>query len=241
MTPSHETLKDTFPPTQWSLVQTAEKPKALEQLCQTYWSPIYSFLRATGHAPADAEDLTQSFFADLIHHGGLSRANKDQGKLRFFLLGALKRHLSAVHRHQSRQKRGGNVDHLPLALSESDFADAEHQYASQPVDELTPDLLFERRWVLDLLQRSQQRLRADYERSGKLKEYDLLKGAALNSDPIDHPAVAKALGVKEASLRVLIHRMRKNLRAAFKDEIADTVTDRSELDEEYQRLLQIFS
>jgi len=232
---------DVFPPTRWSLVRTSAQPEALEELCRAYWRPIYSFLRRSGYSAPDAEDLTQSFFSDLIRNEGLSRANEHAGKLRSFLLGSLKRHLSAAKRHESRQKRGANAEHLPFAQSEMDFSNAEHQYASLPADELTPDILFERRWVLDILHRAQERLLNDYEKSGKRKEYELLKGAAMNSEAIDHLEISRTLGVKEATVRVLVHRMRKNLRAAFKEQIAQTVADRSEIDEEYHRLLQIFS
>lgn len=230
-----------FPVTRWSLIQTSADPESLELICATYWRPVYSFLRHNGHSREDAEDFTQSFFSELLKKGSLDRAEQEKGKLRSFLLGALKRHLSRENQHKNRQKRGGGAVHLALPTSEMDFQDAENQYASLPVDDQSPDLVFERRWTIELLLRAHQRLERDYQAAGKEKEYHLLKSAVEETSEIDAENAARELGVKEASVRVLIHRLRKNFRAAFKEEIANTVVDRTEVDQEYQRLLQVFS
>jgi len=230
-----------FPPTRWSLIQSAADSKSLEVICATYWRPVYGFLRRNGHSREDAEDFTQSFFSEFVTVGSLDRIAREKGKLRSFLLGALKRHLAREHRHKNRQKRGGGAVHLALAVSEMDFQEAEHQYVSLPADERSPDLVFERRWTIELLLKAHQRLERDYQAAGKEAEYQLLKSAVEVASEIDSKAVARKLGVKEASVRVLIHRLRKNFRAAFKEEIAETVGDRKEVEEEYQRLLAVFS
>jgi RNA polymerase sigma-70 factor (ECF subfamily) len=230
-----------FPPTRWSLVVTAARPEALEELCLIYWQPVYHFLRSSGRSAEDAEDLTQSFFADLLKGDAFARARQECGKLRSFLLGALKRHLEQDRRFRMREKRAADRPHLPLATSEMDFEDAEHHYVAQPVDELTPEMLFERRWVLELLTRAHRRLQRDYESAGKGREYRLLKGAVMTTGDLDGAEAARALGVKEASVRVLVHRMRRNFRAAFKEEIAETVSSRDEVESEYHRLLCVFS
>ena len=227
--------------TKWSLVLTAPQPEAIEELCTIYWKPIYGYIRQSGRSPEDAEDLTQSFFADLLDHDGFSRANKEYGRLRSFLLGALKRHLELVKRSQLRQKRGAGAQHLPIANFESDFNDTEHLYVAQPVDDLSPEKVFERRWALDLINLAHQRLQRDYKATGKGKEYALLKNRVMTPGDVDNAEVARELGVKEASVRVLIHRMRKNFRAAFREEIANTLDDRENVDEEYRLLLQVFS
>ena len=131
--------------------------------------------------------------------------------------------------------------HLPLATSEVDFEEAEHQFSAHPVDDLSPDRVFERRWVVELLLKAHRRLQRDYEIAGKEREYQLLRPAVDVVGAVDPAEVAPKLGVKEASVRVLIHRMKRNFRAAFKDEIAETVSDRSQVEEEYQRLIQVFS
>ena len=210
-------------------------------ICATYWRPVYGFLRRNGHSKEDAEDFTQSFFSVVLEEGSLGRAEEEKGKLRSFLLGALKRHLSKEHQHKNRKKRGGGVVHLAFPHSEMDFQEAENQYASLPVDDRSPDLIFEQRWTIELLLKAHLRLERDYQSAGKEKEYRLLKSAVEVTSEIDTVTVARELGVKEASVRVLVHRLRKNFRAAFKDEIANTVGDRNETEREYQRLLQVFS
>ncbi|YCM42904.1 hypothetical protein V2O64_16470 [Verrucomicrobiaceae bacterium 227] len=230
-----------FPQTRWSLVVTAARPEALEELCEIYWRPVYHFLRRSGRSQEDAEDLTQSFFAELVQGDCLSRARQEKGKLRSFLLGALKRHLSAGRKFDLRAKRGGGALHLPMASSELDFDDVEHHYAAQPVDERSPDRIFEQRWVVELLERAHRRLRVDYAATGKEQEYELLKASVMTTGEVAGSEVARKLKVKEASVRVMVHRLRRNFRAAFKDEIAETVADRSEVEEEFLRLLEVFS
>ena len=219
----------------------ADRPDALNELCLVYWTPVYHFLRRSGHSSENAEDLTQSFFAELVKGDVFSRADENSGKLRTYLLGALKRHLSQEQRFHGRQKRGGNVPHYPLATSEFDFEQAEHQYAAQPADEVTPDRLYERRWVTELLLRAIGRLQHDYESAGRGREFSLLKEAVMSTGSVDCAQAARELGVKEASIRVLIHRLRRNFRAAFKDEIAATVSTHAEVETEYRRLLHGFS
>ena len=227
--------------TKWSLIRTSSRPEALEELCLIYWKPIYGFIRRSGRSPEDAEDLTQSFFADLLGNEGFARAKEEHGRMRSFLLGSLKRHLELAKRSQLRQKRGAGAYHLPLANFETDFEDAEHQYAAQPVDNLTPDKVFERRWVLDLFDLAHQRLKHDYDSSGKGQEYALLKNLVMTPGEVDSAQIARSLGVKEASVRVLVHRLRKNFRAAFKEEIANTLDTREEVNDEYKLLLEVFS
>ena len=223
------------------MVRTAAQPEGLEELCLVYWRPIYGFIRRSGRSPEDAEDLTQGFFVGLIKDDGFSRAREQEGRLRSFLLGCLKRHLKSEWQFQSRQKRGGGVPVLPLAGSEMDFEEAEHHYVAMPVEELTPERIFEQRWVFDLLARAHRRLEGDYRGAGKGQEYELLKGVVMMEGEMDGREVARALKVKEATVRVMVHRLRRNFRAAFKEEIAQTVTSRAEVEEEYQRLLEIFS
>ena len=213
----------------------------MEELCGIYWRPVYLFLRRSGRSPEDAEDLTQSFFAELLQGDWLSRARKEKGKLRSFLLGALKRHLTAGKKFDHCAKRGGGALHVPMASSELDFGDVEHEYAAQPVDEMSPDKVFEQRWVMELLDRAHRRLHADYAATGKEQEYELLKSTVMTTGEFDGVEVARKLRVKEATVRVMVYRLRRNFRAAFKDEIAETVADRSEVEGEFLRLLEVFS
>ena len=239
---SEKTTEARFPRTSWSLVQRTGEHGALNDLCTLYWRPVYVFLRRRGHRPSDAEDLTQSFFTSIVENDMFVRGCPKKGRFRTFLLGALKRHVTNHWRHEGRQKRGGQYEHLPLATSEMDFQDAEARYAAEPADTLTPEHVFERRWVVELLERAGKRLRYDYEATGKGREYELLQTVLGTHQPtVDLASIGKELGIKEASVRVLIHRLRRNFRAAFRDEIAQTVNSHEEVEEEFQRLLSIFS
>ncbi|GHC63075.1 RNA polymerase subunit sigma-24 [Roseibacillus persicicus] len=238
-----ETQGQTFPVTRWSLVVAAGESveNALEEICLLYWKPIYSFLRRSGHSSCDAEDITQTFLTELLRDNALERASRGKGRLRSFLLGSLKRHLTARHRYENAEKRGGGTKALALANSELDFNEAEHQFANMPASGASPDQLFDQRWVLQLLARAHRRLKADYQAVGKGLEYELLKSAVTNTEEMDAPQVAKKLKVAPSTVRVLVHRLRKNFRAAFRDEIAETVSCRSEVDAEFEDLLKSFS
>ena len=214
---------------------------SLNELCGIYWKPVYGFIRRSGFDPADAEDLTQSFFSKLLTDESLTRADEEKGMLRSFLLGAVKRHLVDFRRHRGAVKRGAEYEHLPVAVSELDFEEAEHQYAELPTDVLTPDKLFDQKWALDLLARAHRKVRGVYEKSGKGQEYELLKGAVATSGELDYAQAAKTLKVSPGHVRVLAHRLRKNFRAAAKDEIADTVSSLADVDEELADLLNVFS
>ena len=239
---SEEATAAHFPQTNWSLVQRTAEHEGLNDLCTLYWRPVYGFLRRRGHGPSDAEDLTQSFFASMVKDETFKRVSSEKGRFRSFVLGALKRHVSSHRRHEGRQKRGGNYEHVPIATSEMDFQDAEARYAAEPLDSHTAERVFERRWVVELLERASTRLRHDYEATGRGREYALLQTALGTQKPgLNLANIGEELGIKEASVRVLIHRLRRNFRAAFRDEIARTVSDHEEVEQEFQRLLSVFS
>ncbi len=232
-----------FPATRWSMIVSASDSgeDALEELCRIYWRPIYGFLRRSGSSHEDAEDVTQSFLAKLIQSGSLSRADREKGKLRSFLLGALKHHLADRHRFDHREKRGGGAKHLPLVVTELDFENAEHHYIEHPVEEKSPDLIFDQSWAINILRRAHERVEQDYQTGGKLQEYQCLKPALATTREIDAEAAARSLGVAPGTVRVLVHRLRQNFRAALRDEVADTVTTREEVTEELRYLLEVFA
>jgi hypothetical protein len=137
---------ETFKTTHWSVVLSAGHDsesvarQALEQLCQAYWFPLYAYVRRQGQAPDDAQDLTQEFFARFLERGAFARADRERGRFRTYLLTSLKRFLQEEWRRANRQKRGGGMTFVPLAGE-----DAENRYAAEPRDELSPDLLYDRR------------------------------------------------------------------------------------------------
>lgn len=232
-----------FPVTRWSLVLSAseEGADALEQLCELYWRPVYGFLRRSGYGKQDAEDLTQTFLVRFVKGGSFPDRETVKGKLRSYLLGALKRHLIDYQRQRNAAKRGSGQEMVPLASSEKDFEDAEYRYAEQPVDEVSPDVIFDQSWVLELLERTHAKLRRHYSRAGKEKEYELLKPVLVARDEVDYEQVAAELKVSRSSARVFAMRLRRTFRAALKEEVAETVESREQVDEELRELLQVFS
>ena len=233
-------LESNFPPTRWSLVSANADDASEGVLCDLYWRPIFVHLRQRGWKREDAEDITQSFFLRLTKDRTFFAADREKGKLRTFLLGALQRHLVDHLRFEGRLKRGGDVEHVPLAISEGDFDDAENRYVTVADESATAEELFDRAWALDLLTRTHERLAKDYERAGKLREYETLKPALTVGGSVDTEIASGSLGVKPGSVRVLVHRLRQNFRDALRDETAQTLASRADVDLELKFLCEIF-
>ena len=227
-----------FATTHWSVVLAAGRPKsasyrkALETLCQTYWFPLYAYLRRHGCNSHEAQDYTQAFFTALLDKGGLGLADPKRGKFRSFLLASLKHFLSNERAHARAKKRGGGRKALSL-----DFKNAESQYALEPRDELSPEKLFERSWALTVLDRTMARLQAEAVSTNKQKSFERLK-SYLTADKASAPyrEVAKDLDITEGAVRVAVHRLRKRYRELLRDEIAQTVTSDDKIDEEIRDL-----
>ena len=233
-------MEGKFPPTRWSLVSSDADQENEETLCRLYWRPIFIHLRQRGWSREDAEDLSQSFFLRLTSDRTFFNADQEKGKLRTFLLGALQRHLVDHLRYTGRQKRGGATEHIPLAITDSEFDDAEHHYITAVDDGASPEELFDRAWALDLLTRTHQRLASDYERAGKSREYETLKPALAVDGSVDSASAGRDLGIKQTSVRVLVHRLRQNFRAALRDETAQTLNSRADVDLELSHLREVF-
>lgn len=228
-----------FHTTRWSLVFQAgqkdspQQQAALAALCQAYWYPLYAFVRRGGKPPADAEDLTQQFFARLLERNFLDRADRNKGRFRSFLLAAMKHFLADEHDRATAQKRGGGRSVVSL-----DASAAEERYRLEPVDRLTPERLFARRWALTVLEQTLARLRREYESAGKGALFDRLKaGLTGQSDAAGYAAVAAALGSTEGAIKVAAHRLRQRYRALLRAEIAATVSSDDEVEDEIGELL----
>lgn len=226
-----------FHTTRWSVVLRARDHAAptadesLESLCRQYWPPLYAYVRRRGHAPHDAKDLTQEFFARLLGKNWLAAADRGQGKLRAFLLTAMKRFLANEWDRSHALKRGGLNTVCSL-----DSDEVEHLLAASAT--LPDESAFDRGWALTLLQAVLGRLRAEYELAGKLREYELLKPTltAARGD-IDYDAIATELKVLPASARSVIHRLRKRFRELFREEVAGTVATAEDIDDEMRSLV----
>jgi RNA polymerase sigma-70 factor (ECF subfamily) len=230
-----------FPVTRWTIVTAAQgrgvpASRALNELCARYWMPVYSFIRRKGNPPADAEDLTQGFFAELLSRGSLDTVGADKGRLRTFLLKAVTRHLSHAYERSRAAKRGGQVPVLSL-----DFATAEGQFLAEPSHHLTPDLEFERQWALSLLERALAVVRTAAEEAGRLDVYEALKGLiSLDTATDAYEDIAARLGMSAGAVKVAAHRLRQSFRAALRELIADTVTTEEEIDDEIRHLFTVF-
>jgi DNA-directed RNA polymerase specialized sigma24 family protein len=207
--------------------------KALEELCRAYWYPLYAFVRNRGYAPADAQDLTQSFFAQFIERGGFAAADRERGRFRTYLLGAMK-HFLANEWHRARtKKRGGGLNFL-----EWDALEPEARYALEPAQSSDPDLDYDREWALELIARAKEKLRQESEADGKGKLFEALKKSLTGDEPA-RSETASRLGMSESALKAAVHRLRQRYRELLRAEIAETVSTRKEIDDEMRYLVEV--
>jgi RNA polymerase sigma-70 factor (ECF subfamily) len=227
-----------FATTHWSLVVAARDPSgpearaALAELCSIYWYPLYAFIRRQGFTADQAQDLTQELFLRLLEKDALMAVDRAKGRFRSFLLAACQ-HFLANERDRARaKKRGGDRRFLSI-----DFREADSRFDREPGHCETPEKLFERRWALTLLDRVLGFLYAEYETEGKSHLFEKLKGRLTGSaDAIPHAEAAVDLGMTEGAIKVAAHRLRRRFRALLREEIARTVTDPGQIDEEIQSL-----
>ena len=222
-----------FPHTRWSLVLAAtrkdaqESAAALEAVCRAYWPPLYAYVRRCGQSPHDAQDFTQEFFRRLLEKRWLDSADREKGRLRTFLIVALKNFMNKEWRRESAQRRGGGQ-----ARVQFDTAFAESRA-------LAPDETFDRQWALTLLNLTVERLQREFSAAGKPTDFEALKDCLMAArGTMDYAAVAARLGVNEGAARVAAHRLRKRFRELFREEISQTLADGVDVDGEVRRLEQ---
>jgi RNA polymerase sigma-70 factor (ECF subfamily) len=226
-----------FPATRWSLILAARDAaapgarKALAELCQTYWYPLYAFVRRQGHAHEAAQDLTQEFLTRLLEKDGFASVDPERGRFRSFLLAACKHFLANEYDRATAQRRGGGRPVLPF-----DFSDAEGRYGREPAHGLTPERLFDRRWALALLDAVLVRLRREYETAGKGELFERLQGQLTGEGGRPYAEEAAALGMREGAVKVAAHRLRLRYRELLRDEIGQTLADPAEVDDEIRAL-----
>ena len=238
--PKYSTLSSAgrFATTHWSVILAAsdsastQHEPALSTLCQTYWFPLYAYLRRRGYDSHQAEDYTQGFFAGILERKGLQRADPKYGKFRSFLLACLKNFLADEWDRSQAQKRGGDKKTLSL-----DFNAAASRYEREPEHSLSPEKLFERSWALTILTRAMERLRAESAASDKQRLFDCLKiYLTAEKDAISYRDVAEKLEMTEGAVKVAVHRLRQRYRELVREEIAQTVTTEAQVDEEIRDL-----
>jgi RNA polymerase sigma-70 factor (ECF subfamily) len=206
---------------------------ALSELCAAYWMPVYAFIRRKGHSREQSEDLSQAFFTRVLEHGTLLEARRERGRFRSFLLASVTHFLANEWDRSQTRKRGG--DYTTLSF---DFECGEETYHREPYHELTPEALFTRQWATALLDRVLGGLSGEYARKGQGAQFELLR--AFLTDDQDRGAyhqVAEELGMRDAAVRTAVHRLRRRYGELLRQEIAATVVDAEEVDDEIRFLL----
>jgi RNA polymerase sigma factor (sigma-70 family) len=234
---------DIFATTHWTVVlaagrrHTPQADRALEELCRTYWFPLYAYVRRRRHEKEDAEDLVQAFFTRFLAKNYLEGLSAERGRFRAFLLASLKNFLANEWDKSQRQKRGGGVQHLSL-----DWQTADSKFQVAASSEPSPDQAFDREWALALLSKVIECLQAECVADGKAKLFAQLKVfLAEGKGETAQSEVAKALGMEEGAVRVAVHRLRKRYRQLLRDEIANTLSDPAMVDEEMRALFGAFA
>jgi RNA polymerase sigma factor (sigma-70 family) len=229
-----------FTTTHWSVVLEAqsESPaaqEALEKLCRIYWRPIYSFVQRQGIDPAEAEDLTQGFFADLLEHRSLSAVRREKGHFRSYLLGALKHFLADERRRAMAIKRGKGQRLVPL-----EELSAGERLEIEPADPVTAEQIYERRWASTVLERALRRSKDEYRAAGNAALFDSLKqllpdepGAPSQAD------IAMQLGMTENAVRQAFYRFRHRYQLLLREEIAHTVATPGDIEDELRHLIAV--
>lgn len=232
--------RQAFVTTHWSVVLTAARSDttqardALAKLCQTYWHPLYTYVRRRGYSPEDAEDLTQSFFAALLERKAVSTVSPEKGRFRSFLLASLNHFLSDEWDKARAQKRGGGK------IVSFDTQTAESWLEQVPAQNLTPEKAFEMRWAITLLEQVYRKLEEEHRQQGKTELFEVLRTTLAgpgNSAP--YAELGQRLGQNEGAVKVAVHRLRQRYRALLRTTIAETVATDAEVEEELRYLLRI--
>ena len=231
-----------FPSTSWSEIEdlngsVTQADKALESLCRKYWYPVYAFLRMRGHGFEDAQDVTQGFFAYMLKLGSFSDARREKGRLRNFLLKAVKNYEANWFRSRRTKKAGGEFE-----IVSYEWLAAEKRFSEEPKDIDSPDYLFDRRWATIIFENSLKQLREEYVSRGKKVLFDTL------SVYLDHASIepsrkgiAEELGMTIDAVHMAVWRLRERRRQLLRLQIAETVNSVDDIDSEISELIGIFS
>jgi len=232
-----------FATTRWSVVmlagqaQSEESSSALEVLCRTYWYPLYAFVRRRGRDHDEAQDLTQAFFTRLLEKEHLTLADRQRGRFRTFLLTALKNFLVNEWEKGQAQRRGGNQRFVDWEAT-----DAEGRFLNEPVDDSTPESVYERRWVATLLEHVLAQLRKEARASGRQPLFERLKEYFWgDSAEATYGAIAAEFNMSEIAVKGAAYRLRQRFRELLRAEIAHTVLNEEEIEDELRHLIQVMS
>jgi len=241
--PARAGFDQQFSTTHWSVVMAADNSlspaasEALTRLYRQYWFPLYAYIRRWGHDHHHAQDLTQSFFERLIEKNILAGIVRDRGKFRAFLLTSLGNFLKDCRDREQTQKRGGGV-----VLESLSGGSAEERYLREPMDKMSPDKLYERNWILTLLEGVLNRLAAEFQSQDQARLFTELRGY-LSGDArhVPYSEVASRLAMSEGAVRIAVHRLRKRYAELFRDELLKTVASPEDLEDEVHHLVSFFN
>jgi RNA polymerase sigma-70 factor (ECF subfamily) len=232
-----------FATTHWTVVlaagqtQSPEAAKALAELSNIYWYPLYAYVRRKGYDVTDAQDLTQEFFARLLESNSLAMVDRRKGKFRSFLLASLEHFLAKEWTRAHRLKRGGGQ-----TIISWDDCDPEARYRLEPADNWSAERIYERRWALTVLEQAMTKLATEYEAAGKATLFEAVRPFLSGEDAdVSYPDLSLRLGMTEGALRVAVHRLRQRYGECVRTEIAKIVQKPEEIDEELRHLLDALS
>jgi len=229
--------------TRWTVVLAAGRGSdtsgaraALDELCRTYWYPLYAYVRRCGKHAQDAEDLVQGFFSQLIRLKSLSELSREKGRFRSFMLAGIRHYMADEWGRQSAAKRD-----VRRTVS-WDAMEAESRYAAEPADRLTPERLYDRQWALALLAATVRRLREEYEKAGKGDLFRLLQSSVTVAESaVPYASLSAQTGESEGALRVAVCRLRRRYRDLLREEIGNTVEQAEDVDGELADLRRVLS
>ncbi len=232
---------DPFPATRWNVVahtrdeNTATYREAWNELFETYWQPLFSYVRRQGYSELDAEELTQAFFANLLQRGSLPSQSDSNKRLRSYLLTALKHFLIDDFRRQSSLKRGGN--NQPMSLDQTQ----ESIELSVPSNSVSPDVAFDRQWALHLIENTLKSVEREYQENGKSHLFEAMKPhLSCHAARQPYKELAEKLGMKAGSVRIAVYRLRQRFAAVMRAQIAATVSSPDEAEAELCHLMTVF-
>lgn len=233
-----------FPETCWSILITkpgqssdSSRDRRFADLCESYWYPLYAYLRRKGHSSHDAQDLTQGFFVHLLGGDRIGGLDPELGKFRSYLLGAMNHFLNDRRKFENAQKRGGGQ--IPFSIEEER---AENRFQNEPVDDLSAEKLFDRKWALTVINDTKARIGLEFQQQGKAQVFSEL-GEFLTSMPEQgtYAGIAERLDLKEGNVRAIVSRMRKRFKTLLREQVRATVSSDEEIDDEIRHLLGAFS
>ena len=207
--------------------------RALEELCSQYWPPLYAYARHRGSSEDDAKELTQAFFVDLLERSTIDRADPDRGRFRSFLLRAFQNFIAGEWRKARTLKRGGDVRVVSIDVSTD-----EGVYSEEPSDHLTPELLFEHKWALQLLSQAHERLHNRYLENGQESLFMALK-SCLSGGAVSYADLEANTGMTQGALRTAVSRLRSRWSRELRNLVAETVEREDEVEDELRHLLEV--